>query len=321
MKKYKQLTSAQRSEINALLRENFSQNHIAKRLGVSQSTISREINRNGNSKSYNAEEAVRQCNRRKEWRRRPRIYCGELRNRVHAMLRKYYSPKQICGVLAKEGIKLSPETIYKDIRFDRKQGGDLFTYTRHKMKHRKRDLYNYKTPIHNRMDISLLPQEADGKRFGDWQMDLIIGAKQSQAILTLTERSNNLSMFCRLPNGKDATATALAAYRLLLPYKKQVLTITTDNGPEFAAHELLAKKIGATVYFAKPYHSWEKGEIEHFNKLLRQYIPKGANFDDFSDEQLKWIQKELNLRPREKLNFDCPKNAFFNSLSLYAVTS
>ena len=113
-------------------------------------------------------------------------------------------------------------------------------------------------------------------------MDLIVDA-HNHAILTIVERSTNMLFMTKLPHGKKSEPLAKAVRRLLLPYKKYIKTITTDNGPEFAAHKLITKYLGAVVYFADPYASWQKGAIENTNKLIRQYIPKQANFDDFTD--------------------------------------
>ena len=99
--------------------------------------------------------------------------------------------------------------------------------------------------------------------------------------------------------------------RLLFPYRKSVLTITTDNGPEFAAHRHITEILGATVFFADPYCSWQKGCIENTNKLIRQYITKDTDFDSISDDYIKRIQKKINNRPRQKLNFSTPKIEFF----------
>lgn len=91
-------------------------------------------------------------------------------------------------------------------------------------------------------------------------------------------------------------------------------TITTDNGSEFTAHTYVTEKIKAPFFFADPYSSWQKGSIENANKLIRQYIPKGVGFDDFSDEFIKSVQYKLNRRPREKLDFSSPSKVFFNLL-------
>ena len=90
---------------------------------------------------------------------------------------------------------------------------------------------------------------------------------------------------------------------------------TTDNGPKFAAHKLITKYLGAIVYFADPYASWQKGAIENTNKLIRQYIPKHTNFDEVTDKKIASIQKKINSRPRKKLKFETPKTEFFKRIA------
>ena len=149
-----------------------------------------------------------------------------------------WSPKQISDYLAtKEDIYISHETIYKLIRND--VTGELAKICRHKMKYtRKNKGYHVTkaTNIKNRVSIHERPQEANGKHFGDWEMDLIVD-KDSNAILTMIERSTNYLMMARLKEGKKAFPLAKVVRRLLLPFKAKALTITTDNGSEFAAHE------------------------------------------------------------------------------------
>ena len=98
---------------------------------------------------------------------------------------------------------------------------------------------------------------------------------------------------------------------MLLPYKKYILSITSDNGKEFADHQSIAKKLDTEFYFANPYHSWERGLNEYTNKLIRQYIPKKTAFDSLTDIQITQIQHKINRRPREKLNFKNPKQIFY----------
>ena len=125
----------------------------------------------------------------------------------------------------------------------------------------------------------------------------------------------------KLPEGRKAKSTAKTAIKLLLPYRDSVRTITTDNGCEFAAHLDISDKLSMkgrdriVVYFTDSYSSWQKGAIENANKLIRKYIPQKANFDDFSNIKILSIQKKLNKRPREKLDFNSPKKCFLNNLS------
>ena len=141
--------------------------------------------------------------------------------------------------------------------------GELARHTRHKLKYRRSPKYKC-FPIADRTSIHSRPEQADGKRFGDFEMDLIVDA-HNHAILTIEERSTNMLFMTKLAHGKKSEPLAKAVRRLLLPYKKHIKTITTDNGPEFAAHKLITKYLGAVVYFADPYASWQKGAIENTN--------------------------------------------------------
>ena len=147
-------------------------------------------------------------------------------------------------------------------------------------------------------------------------MDTIVDS-YGHAIVTLTERSTNFILMKRLKCGRKAVPTAKVVARLLFPYREFVHTITTDNGCEFAAHLEITRMLSrggrerGKVYFADSYCSWQKGAIENANKLIRKYIPKKANFDDFSDSKIMKIQKKINRRPREEINFDSPKDRFF----------
>ena len=310
--KYKQLSLEQRYVISALLKRNIGKKEIADEIGVSPSTVYREVKRNGNPRSYNPETAHRRALRKRDRLRLPRTYTHEMKREVHRLIEeKQWSPKQISGYYKANGMEMvSHETIYADIRFDKANGGSLWKWTRHRMKHRERALYGYKTPIPGRTDIDQRPKQADGKRLGDFEMDLILGANGKQAMLTIMDRYTNMGMIHKLKNGKDSQEVAMAVYKLLLPYKKHLKTITTDNGPEFAKHELITKLLGVKVYFAKPYHSWEKGGIENYNGPVRQYIGKGDDFDHFDDKDVMIIQKKINERPREKWNFKTPLQVF-----------
>ena len=154
--------------------------------------------------------------------------------------------------------------------------------------------------------------EADGKRFGDWEMDLVVGKGQRSAVLTLVERSTGMLMQTKLKS-KRPDEVARQVIRLLLPFKESVHTITTDNGFEFRGHLMIARKLETVVYFTDPYSSWQKGAVENANKLLRQYFPKGTDFNLVTQEELDKIQYKINRRPREKLNFSNPTTEFYKN--------
>ena len=188
---YKQLTSSQRYVIKNGLKENVPLRMIARLIGVSPSTVSREIKRNSSKTGVYipalANEMARENRARSARNRRTK---KRYRYKVLTLLTKYqWSPEQISGTLRKEGISISHETIYLWIR-----GGSLYLNCRHKLKHRSRGLYKKSSAAHipNRVSIHQRPTEVDGKRFGDIEMDTIVAKGQKSAILTLVEKSTNM---------------------------------------------------------------------------------------------------------------------------------
>lgn len=311
---YKQLTSEQRSQIYAYLQDGIARKIICERVGISQSTLCRELKRNcGKYGKYFWKLAHQKAMERRERiclnRRTPQWV---IRKALRLLREEDWSPKQISGFLRLQGIYISHERIYQEIRAD--LSGDLSKHCRHKMKYRRGKGHKRKTAgrtlIPNRISIHQRPAEADGTRFGDWEMDLVIGKGQKSAVLTMIERKTNMFLQTKLAS-KKPDVVAMAAWRLLLPYKSHVLTITTDNGTEFMNHQWLAKRIGATVYFADPFCSGQKGAVENANKLFRQYFPKGSDFRQVDQAELNKIQAKINRRPREKLNFSSPLVQFF----------
>ena len=320
---YKHLTSQQRSQIFALLQRKTKKKEIAFIIGCSESTVYREIRRNATGKgNYLWEKAHAQALERRKRVTSNRNLDSVLVWRIKQMIiDDQLSPEQIKGVLAKEGISVSIQTIYNIINAD--SSGELLRHRRHpnfKRRTKGKRKPTKATNITNRTSIHERPTEADGKRFGDWEMDLIVDG-HNHAILVLLERSTNFVMMERLKQGKKAQPLAKAVIRMLFPYRKTLRSITTDNGSEFANHLAITKKLGVTVYFADSYCSWQKGAVENQNKLIRQYIPKKSNFNDFSDQFIINVGRKLNLRPRKKLNFSTPKTEFFKQIAIFALAS
>lgn len=313
---YNQLSREQRYAIYLGLQENKTYSAIARQIGCSVSTVSREVKRNTNRHGhYIFKEAVELTRIRRERSTSNRKVSPQLLNEALKLLRtEQWSPRQISGYLGRKGIKISHERIYQAIRSD--DTGELRRHCRHRMKYRRHTKVPKKTAgrtlIPDRVSIHDRPIEADGTRFGDWEMDLIIGKGQKSAVLTMVERSTNMFLQKKL-SSKQPVNVARTAWLMLLPYKDHVLTITTDNGSEFMEHKWLARRIGATVYFADPYCSGQKGAVENANKLFRQYYPKGTDFREVDQAELDEIQKKINRRPREKLNFNSPLIVFFNA--------
>jgi IS30 family transposase len=316
--KNKQLTSEQRNQIEVLLQTKTPVKVIAQLLDTDKSSIYREINRNKKKRSYSASFAQQLCSERKERFGRPRKFNHQARKFVVEKLTKeQWSPQQIVGFAALNNIPMvSHERIYQFIRQDKKEGGLLWTQTRHKLKHRKRPVSGKQVNIKNKVSIELRPAIVDTQeRYGDWEIDTIIGENQKGAILTITERKTGFLLMEKMEFGKQADGLAKAAIRILFAYKNTVHTITSDNGSEFAQHELISKKLNAGFYFAHPYSSWERGLNEYTNKLIRQYIIKGSNFDLYDSEYIKLVQNKINRRPREKLKFQTPSKIFFAALN------
>ena len=312
--KYKQLTDAQRYQIDAYLKSGMTKKFISTQLGIDRSTLYRELKRNSSKRGkYNAVKAQHLCNERKERYGRARTFdTAKQKKIIHWLNQDQWSPKQIVGYCLKHHIEMvSHERIYQFIRLDKAQDGHLYKQLRHRLKHRKRCVGKH-MPVKDRVPISERPDVINNKeRFGDWEVDTIIGKNQKGAIVTIVERKTAFFMMRKLDLGKDAKGLAKQLTEMLLPYKKSVLSITSDNGGEFAEHKTISKKLKTTFYFADSYASWQRGLNEYTNKLIRQYIPKGTDFENITDKQIKEIQYKINRRPREKLKFETPKNLFY----------
>ena len=326
---YHQLTSQQRSQIFALLQRKTPRKEIALIVGCSQSTLCREIKRNSTAKgNYLWDKA-----HAKALERRKRVTANKRLDsilvwRIKQMIIDYqWSPEQIRGVLSKEGVSVSIQSIYNIINAD--ESGELRRHRRHpnfKRRSKGKRKLTKATNIANRISIHDRPAEANGKRFGDFEMDLIVDS-YGHAILVLLERMTGFVMMEKLPYGKRAKPLAKTVVRLLYAYRKYLKTITTDNGSVVAAHLDITAGLSmkglddVTVYFADSYCSWQKGAVENVNKLIRQYIPKKSNFNNIPDQYVKNVAKKLNLRPRKKLNFSNPKTEFFKQIANFALAS
>lgn len=312
----KQITNEQRYQIEAYLKAKISIGFIAKELDKHHISIRREIKRNAQKRGgYSAKIAIMLADEKKERYGRNRKFTSEIEKTIRLYIEdEQWSPEQIAGYCKKTGKPMvSHERIYQYIRIDKENGGGLYKSLRHKLKHRKRPVGGKFIPIKDRVSIDERPEAINNKeRFGDWEIDTIIGKDGKGAIVTIVERSTAFFMMKNLPNGKNAESLAETVIEMLLPYKKHVHSITADNGTEFADHKIIARSLDLNFYFAHPYSSWERGLSEYTNKLIRQYIPKKSVFTDFSYDYILEKQYRINRRPRENLGFDSPKNIFYN---------
>lgn len=315
----KHLTLKQRYALKAYLECGISKKEMATRLGVHKSTIYRELHRNKRKKgNYNPDFAQELYQERKERFSYARKFDSYKQKLVAKWIKEeQWSPEQIKGYCDVNKIDMvSHERIYQYIRQDKANGGDLYKHLRHQLKHRKRPVSGKHQVIKNKVSIDDRPDVINNKeRFGDWEIDLIVGKNNKGAMVTIVERTTAMLMIKKLKKGKNAQSLADTVIDMLLPYKDVVKSITSDNGTEFTEHQQIAKKLNADFYFAHPYASWERGLSEYSNKLVRQYIPKQSDFCNFNDEYIKQVQYKINRRPRKKLMFKKPKDLFHKGVA------
>lgn len=315
----KHLTLQQRYALKAYLKCKKTRSQIAELMDVDRSTIYRELKRNSRKRgSYDPDFANELATERKERFCRHRKFNLNIKKRIHHWItEEQWSPEQIVGHCRKSSITMvSYERIYQYIRTDKLAGGKLYKHMRHQLKHRRRPVSGKYQIIKNKVSIEERPEVINNKeRFGDWEIDLIVGKNNKGAMVTLVERTTAMVMIQKLQEGKNANGVADTVLEMLMPYKNIVKSITADNGSEFARHELIAQKLDAKFYFAHPYSSWERGLSEYSNKLIRQYVPKQTNFDIFDDQYITQVQYKINRRPRKNLDFDTPKDVFYKSVA------
>lgn len=310
---YNQLTENERYQIFMLKKAGHSQKEIAGLVGRSPSTISRELRRNQGLRGYRPKQAQRLSDARRKGAYKARKVTRDVISAIESLIRQELSPQQVVSYLARhKGISLHHETVYQLIYADKESGGNLYAHLRVASKpYRKRyGSYDRRGKIKGRVSIDDRPMVVDrGIRIGDWEGDTIIGKGRRSALLTMVERKTLYTVIVRL-TGKRADLLAEAAVQGLQHLKDRVKTITLDNGLEFARHETIAEGLGADIYFAHPYASWERGINENTNGLIRQYFPKGTDFNQVTDAQIEHVMSRLNNRPRATRGNRSPNELF-----------
>ena len=315
---YHQLSQAERYRIPAELKAGCSLRQVAAALGRSPSTISRELKRNAtrHDGSYRPEKADKYCvARRRRCRRVPRYTRHQLAE-VERLIRRRWSPKQVCGTLRAAGTDVpSHETIYRHIRRDKAAGGELFRFTRIMSKKGRK---HYRSPhtrgiLPGKRHISERPPEVEDRlELGHWEGDTVMGRDLRHCLLTLVERKSGYVIIKKLRARTKAEVTR-AATRAIRRHARKFKTITFDNGTEFHDYAVLEMRFAIACYFATPYHSWERGSNENCNGLIRQYLPKGMCLSNITQAQCDYIANELNTRPRERHGFKTPSHVYTSS--------
>lgn len=321
MRHYTHLTQEQRYQIFALLKEKVCLTRIAQNIGVHKSTISRELRRNQGVYAYFPAQAHRMAldqRRDKSWPRIPWQTWALVEDRMRC---EQWSPEQISGYLArKRGLRLSHESIYRYVRADKQEGGDLYRHLRCRKRHRKRYASPPRTgPIVGRTSIDERPAVVDRReRIGDWEADTIVGKPGKAVIVSLVERRSRLTRLAKA-SCRKAGEVEKALTHALEPLVDRVHTVTCDNGSEFARHASLSTSLKALFFFAHPYASWERGLNENTNGLVRQYFPKGTDLTNITDEEIQTVMDKLNTRPRKTLGYRTPNEAFFDKRPTVAL--
>jgi IS30 family transposase len=315
MSNYQRLTQAERYQIYVLLKAGHTQSKVADILERNKSTIHREVRRNRGLRGYRPQQAHRLAQTRQVDKSKPRI-TESVWDDVYRLLKEKWSPEQISGWLCVERyVYVSHEWIYQHILADKKSGGNLYLHLRCQRQRKKRYgsvRAQRRGQIKDRVSIDERPSIVENyERVGDWEADTIVGAYQGSkpVLVTLVERKTKLTLIRKASN-KTAKAVSQAMLSMLAAIKDHVLTITYDNGKEFAYHSDVSRETESDAYFAHPYHSWERGLNENTNGLIRQYFPKKTDFFGVSDQEIEKVMNALNNRPRKSLGYKTPNQLF-----------
>jgi len=320
---YNQFTSDERDRLQQMIAIETPVFEIAGKLNKHRTSIVREILRNRSPGGYISGKAHKIAQgRRLESKPSPKKENKELMTYVEAKIRLKHSPVQVSGRLRLEhpddpDWQVSAETIYTWTYTRIRGGSDLKGCLRQGKKDRRKRLSgkDKRGTIRNRVSIDERPPEVDTKQqAGHWEGDTVEGAGKHGYLATYVERKTKYLIAFPLPT-KEADPLARATVKAFRKVPDEMLkTITYDNGLEFARHQEISVTLGSKIYFAHPYHSWERGLNEHTNGLLRQFFPKGQSLAHLTNRQLAKAVKMLNNRPRKILNFQTPAEAYAKEL-------
>ncbi len=318
-KTYTRLTEEERYQIYEGVTEKYSHREIAAQINKHHSTVSREIKRNTGLRGYRPKQAQEKAQDRHQNKPRHIKLTPEIQSLIAENIHHEWSPDQIQGRLRSEGLPMvCATTIYGFIQQDKASGGNLYKHLRHRKPYKRRTgSPEARGQIVGRVSIDERPPIVDEKvRIGDWEADTVIGKGHKGVLVTLADRVSKKTLIAHAPS-KHAEVVKDAIIRLLEPEKECLHTITFDNGKEFSYHAQIKERLGSENYFAHPYHSWERGLNENHNGLIRQYLPKGMALDKVTEEDITFIQKRLNNRPRKLLGYKTP-NEVYDAMRLAA---
>ncbi len=315
---HRHFTRDERVRLQTLKRAGLSNRAIARQLGFHSSSIGRELQR-GKSSAAATGYSVKTARRHAETVRRAanqqhrRLHLGSpLGLYIAVRLAQYWSPEQIAIHLARRqaSAAVSLHTIYRWIWSHTKTGLELIRkFLRHPVMRRKygtkrREQRREATKKHW---IEERPKGAHNRsRYGHWEGDTVLGAKNSGRLVTLVERKSGYLLSAYIPDGSMVAFRDVSVQLLQQLPPRLRRSLTLDNGKEMNEFEAIARRTGMDIYFAHPYHSWERGTNENTNGLLRQFFPKGSDFTGTTKEQVDLAVNLLNTRPRKRLRGETP---------------
>jgi len=331
---YSRLCDDEREEISIGLASGETHTSIARRLGRSVSTVSREIRRHEGITGYRAFSAGKTAQRSATSRRhgkRRLTQEGQLCRYILSGLRKHWSPREIVRRMEMAypqdmSMRISHEAIYQYVyvlpRGSLKK--ELLSCLRQERKYRRKKGGRKGKPeetrgrIANMLSIEERPKEVEDRIIpGHWEGDLIMGKYKRSAMGTLVERTTRYTIMVPLGKKKDAVSVRRAYAKAMRTIPKELAkTLTYDQGKEMSEHKRFTIDTGIQVFFAHPGSPWERGTNENTNGLIRQYFPKGTEFDKVSTRKIKRVQRELNDRPRAALGFYKPDEKFNELVAL-----
>jgi len=331
---YFRLSFEDRNRIEKYLSESTKPSHIAIKLGVNRSTISREISRNtdsqGNYRAVYAHKKSKSRTRQRKLGRRKILLNPDLKNYVNAKLKLAWSPDQIAKNLKTEyttntSMHVSHEAIYQYI-YVLPRGGlkkTLIEGLRQSRKYRRiqkqqKQDEEMRGKIKEMLSIHERPKEVEDRIIpGHWESDLIIGKYKRSAVATLVERVTRYTLIVPLPKGKDAVSVRIALQEAVKEIPIHLRrTLTHDQGKEMSQHQQFTIDTNMTVYFADPASPWQRGTNENTNGLIRQFFPKGTDFNLVTKEEIQRAQDLLNGRPRKVLDYKTPNDVYNKYVAL-----
>ena len=313
---YHQITFEERYSIALLRRQGWPPAAIARALGRHRSTSGRELRRNGTRHDgwYRPQLADWYARGRRSRSRRNQRFSPAERRQVRHLLERQWSPEQVAGYLRRHRrLRISHETIYRNIWADKREGGKLYIHLRGACKQRRKryGAYDSRGRLAGKRPITARPANVARRTcVGHWEIDTMLGAGQAGVcILTLVERKTGYVVIGPLQARTTAEVNRRAT-QLIRRQPRAVRTITADNGTEFHGYAAIQHATRARFYFATPHHAWERGTNENTNGLIRQYMPKKQTMAHLTQHDCNAIASQLNQRPRKRLGYRTPEECY-----------